>query len=122
MPNPTRVLPIAAIVGLALTGQALAHAHLLSSAPPANGTVATSPTELDLKFSEDLNLKFSGAGLTGPGNVVVPTGQPTLIGGDTTLMVPISGTLAPGDYAVAWHALSADGHKTNGSYRFTVNR
>ena len=122
MSNPARVLAITAIVGLALTGQTLAHAHLLSAAPPVNGTVATSPTELDLKFSEDLNLKFSGARLTGPGKAPVQTVEAKLMGGDTTLMVPLSGTLAPGAYTVDWHALSADGHKAVGSYTFTVDR
>jgi methionine-rich copper-binding protein CopC len=35
-------------------------------------------------------------------------------------MVPLSETLAPGAYTVEWHALSADGHKTNGAFTFTV--
>jgi methionine-rich copper-binding protein CopC len=122
MSNPARVLAIAAIVGLALTGQTLAHAHLLSAAPPVNGAVATSPTELDLKFSEDLYLKFSGVRLTGPGKAPVQAGEATRMGGDATLMVPLSGMLAPGVYTVDWHALSADGHKAVGSYTFTVNR
>ena len=39
---------------------------------------------------------------------------------NTTLMVPVSGTLAPGIYTVEWHALSGDGHKTHGSYKFTI--
>ncbi|AYG61221.1 hypothetical protein CCGE525_00435 [Rhizobium jaguaris] len=39
---------------------------------------------------------------------------------DTVLMVPISGTIGAGTYTVEWHALSADGHKTTGSYTFTV--
>jgi len=35
-------------------------------------------------------------------------------------MVPVTGTLADGSYTVDWHALSGDGHKTHGSYTFTV--
>ena len=120
MSNPTRTLAIAAIVGLALTGQALAHAQLLSATPAVNGTVATLPTELDLKFSEGLNLKFSGVKVTGPDKTAVKTGQATLVDNNTTLVAPISGTLAAGVYTVAWHALSVDGHKTQGSYTFTV--
>jgi copper resistance protein C len=41
-------------------------------------------------------------------------------GGDTTLVVPVTATLAAGTYTVDWHALATDGHKTNGSYTFTV--
>jgi len=37
-----------------------------------------------------------------------------------TLMVPLAETLSPGAYAVEWHILSTDGHKTNGTYAFTV--
>jgi methionine-rich copper-binding protein CopC len=36
------------------------------------------------------------------------------------LSVPVIGTLQPGIYTVEWHALSTDGHKTTGSYSFTV--
>jgi methionine-rich copper-binding protein CopC len=107
--------------GLGLTGQASAHAHLTSATPAVGGTVATAPTELDLKFSEGLNLKFTGVKVTGPAKAPVATGDAALgAGDDTTLVVPISDALAAGSYSVAWHALSTDGHKTSGTYKFTV--
>jgi hypothetical protein len=34
--------------------------------------------------------------------------------------VPLTGALARGLYTVAWHALANDGHKTHGTYSFTV--
>jgi methionine-rich copper-binding protein CopC len=86
-----------------------------------NGTVTASPSELDLKFSEGVNLAFTGVEVKGPGKKAVATGKAALrAGDDTTLVVPLSGTLAAGTYTVAWHALSTDGHKTQGSYRFTI--
>lgn len=115
------MLGFAAMGGVAVTGQAFAHAHLKSAAPAAGSTVTAAPTELDLTFMEGVNLKFSGVNVTGPDKAAVQTGEPRLRGSDT-LMVPISAPLASGVYAVAWHSLSADGHKTNGSYTFTVNR
>jgi copper resistance protein C len=39
---------------------------------------------------------------------------------DKTLVVPVPAKLAPGDYAVEWHALSKDGHLTHGTYQFKV--
>jgi methionine-rich copper-binding protein CopC len=36
------------------------------------------------------------------------------------LVVPLAQTLTAGTYTVAWHTLSTDGHKTQGSYRFIV--
>lgn len=100
--------------------QVFAHAHLKSSAPAADSAVKLAPSELDLTFSEDLNLKFSGVTVTGPDKKVVKTGAGTLMDGDKTLMVPVSDKLAPGKYTVQWHALSTDGDKTDGSYSFTV--
>ena len=120
MSNFIRPLGIAAIVALGLTGQAFAHAHLKTATPAAGSIVTAAPTELDLTFTEDVNLKFTGVKITGPDKTVVPTGDAMLTDKDTTLMVPISGTLGSGVYAVAWHALSTDGHKTDGNYTFTV--
>ena len=110
----------ASVVCLAFTSQALAHAHLTSATPPDGKAVAASPNELDLNFSEALNLKFSGVTLTGPDKVEVKLRDPILRDGDKTFVVTIPDKLAPGIYAVQWHVLSNDGHKTQGSYTFTV--
>lgn len=116
-----RTLIVAGIGLFALTGQALAHAHLKSAMPAVNGTVATAPSELDLKFSEELNLRFTGVRVTGPDKAAVMIGEAALgAGDDTTLVVPLAATLAAGTYEVDWHALSEDGHKTSGRYKFTV--
>lgn len=120
MSNLARILASATIASFALTGQALAHAHLKSSVPADKAVVRTAPTELDLTFSEELNLKFTGIKVTGPGNKAVKTGEAMLMDGDKALMVPVPGALAAGAYTVEWHALSADGHKTRGKYTFTV--
>jgi methionine-rich copper-binding protein CopC len=109
-------------LGLMLMGTsaAFAHAHLLQETPAAKSTVAA-PAMLLLKFSEGVALKFTGVKVTGPGSTAVATGAESLgPTDDTILMVPLNGTLAAGAYAVVWHALSTDGHKTNGTYGFTV--
>lgn len=104
-----------------LTGPALAHAHLKSATPADGATVTAAPSELDLTFSEGLNLKFSGVKVTGSGGKAIATGESSLkAGGDTTLVVPLTDPLGSGVYTVNWHALSTDGHKTTGSYRFSV--
>jgi methionine-rich copper-binding protein CopC len=111
---------LAALASVALTGAAYAHAHLEAALPAVNGTVKTAPTELDLKFSEELNLKFTGVKVTGPDKKEVKTENAMLMGGDKTFMVNLPEGLAAGTYRVEWHALSQDGHKTHGSYTFTV--
>lgn len=112
----------ATLASLVITAApAFAHAHLKAALPPINGTVATAPSELDLTFSEGLNLKFTDVKVTGPDRKTVPTGDASLgPGGDATLSVPVPGPLAAGTYTVAWHALSTDGHKTSGAYTFTL--
>ncbi|MDE1991849.1 MAG: copper homeostasis periplasmic binding protein CopC [Rhizobiaceae bacterium] len=113
-------LSLATILALGVAGQAFAHAHLKSSAPADKSTVTGSPSELDLTFTEGLNLKFSGIKVTGPDKALVKLGDGMLMQKDTVLMVPIAEKLAAGTYTVEWHALSTDGHKTNGNYTFIV--
>jgi len=108
-----------AVIYLIPVKQAFAHAHLVGSTPPANSMV-TVPSELVLTFSEELNLKFTGVKLAGPAAASVRLDQPKLMDSDKTLMVPISGTMLTGTYTVNWSALSVDGHKTQGSFKFTV--
>jgi methionine-rich copper-binding protein CopC len=38
----------------------------------------------------------------------------------TSLILPITGSLAAGKYRVDWHAVAKDTHKTQGTYSFTV--
>lgn len=102
------------------SGLAHAHAHLLSAVPPADGTIAKAPSELDLNFSEELNLKFTGVKVIGPDGAEVKVDSEMLMNGDKTFMATLKGELAAGPYKVNWHALSRDGHKTQGSYSFTV--
>ena len=110
----------AALLGpFALAGSALAHAHLKVAVPAVNATVGQAPAELDLSFSEGVDLAFTGVALSGAQGAV-PTGRASLRDGGLTLVVPLTGTLPAGTYAVAWHALAKDGHKTQGRYTFTV--
>ncbi|MBB3590530.1 hypothetical protein FHX08_000874 [Rhizobium sp. BK529] len=119
--SPTiRILSVTALASIALAGQAFAHAHLKSSEPADKAAVAA-PTELDLTFTEEVNLKFSGVAMTGPDKQQIKLGEGMLMEGNKELMVPVSGKLAPGSYTVDWYVLSTDGHKSNGTFSFTVN-
>ncbi|UGX87458.1 copper homeostasis periplasmic binding protein CopC [Phyllobacterium meliloti] len=121
MSKLTHILTIAAVLSTGIAGEAFAHAHLKSATPAENAVVTTSPTELDLTFSEGLNLKFSSATVTGADKAAVATDKAKLAtGDDKTLVIPISKPLSAGGYTVNWQVLSTDGHKTKGSYTFTV--
>jgi hypothetical protein len=115
---PAVALALAMTTGL--TGAALAHAHLSSAEPAINGSVSTAPGELDLHFSEAVDLSFTGATLADQDQKPVATGAGKLAADKMTLVVPVSAPLKSGMYTVRWHALASDGHKTNGTYTFTV--
>ncbi|QND52848.1 copper homeostasis periplasmic binding protein CopC [Phyllobacterium sp. 628] len=121
MSQLARIFAVAAIVSTGLAGEALAHAHLKSATPAENATVTASPNEIDLTFSEGINLKFSGATVSSSDKTAVSIGLAKLAAGDDmTLVVPVTKPLSAGKYTVDWHALSTDGHKSKGSYSFTV--
>ena len=118
--SKTKRIWLIASACLLVAGQAFAHAHLKSAVPAPDSVVKPAPTELDLTFTEGLNLKFSGVKITGPQDLAVEIGKATLTDGDTTLVVPFADALAAGRYKVEWRALSADGHKSKGEFGFTV--
>lgn len=121
MPLRIGTVVLAAALSLAWAGRAAAHAHLAAATPAMGSTVASAPAELALDFSEPVNPGFSGATVSGPGGAGVPLGQARSgPQGGRTLVLPVAGPLAPGTYRVDWHALAVDGHKTTGSYGFTI--
>lgn len=120
MSNRSVLFGLIALGSLATAGQAFAHAHLKTAAPTDKSTVAAAPAILTLSFTEGLNPKFSGIRVTGPEKAAVETGNVALTDHGMGLSVPIVGTLPAGTYTVEWHVLSTDGHKTTGSYSFTV--
>lgn len=114
---------VCALVFLASTvisPSVLAHAHLKQQSPAADSQVA-SPQVLTLNFSEGIEPGFSGVVVTDAQKQVIKTGTATRDEKNKAqLTVPLKQTLAPGAYQVVWHVVSVDGHKTKGSYRFSV--
>ncbi len=113
-----KTIALAAAFAL-LASPAFAHAHLLSETPAANATVA-GPASLVLAFSEGVTLKFTGIMIVGPNGAVAITSSALDPEDDKVLDVTLASPLAAGKYTVTWHALSTDGHKTDGTYSFTV--
>ena len=120
-PRRGAAILLALALSVGLTGRAAAHAHLEAARPAMGATVASAPAELGLDFSEAVNPGFSGATVTAPGGGTVSLGKPRSgPQGARTLVLPVEGALPSGAYRVDWHALAIDGHKTTGSYGFTV--
>ncbi|HBR1933087.1 CopC domain-containing protein YobA [Klebsiella quasipneumoniae] len=110
-----------AFAGLLTAAGALAHAHLQQQIPAAGAQLAASPQTLTLSFSEGIEPAFSGVTVTGPQQHAVATGKLTRSADNPAqVTVPVVETLPPGEYTVAWHVVSVDGHKTKGQYTFSV--
>jgi methionine-rich copper-binding protein CopC len=105
----------------ALASAASAHASLQKATPAAGATVAASPTEIRLKFSEGVEPRFSTITLASEAGASQPLGKPTVDPADnSTLIAAVSQALKPGIYKVTWRAVSVDTHKTQGGFTFTV--
>jgi streptogramin lyase/putative copper export protein/methionine-rich copper-binding protein CopC len=97
-----------------------AHANLIRSDPAANSVLRTSPRQVTLYFTEQLEPKLSGAAVYDSNGKEIDTGysiSPT----DSTILIISLPILPSGVYTVSWHAISAvDGHHTSGSFSFGV--
>jgi methionine-rich copper-binding protein CopC len=113
------VLSVAAVIALAIAGQAAAHARLITGAPKAGATVAA-PKALTLHYSEGLVPTASSVKVAGPGGAAVATGPMTLDTTKRVVTVPFTGALAAGAYKVTWHMKTEDGHETDGDFGFNV--
>lgn len=106
------------ILLVALPDSAMAHAKLIASSPPGGGTVAMADT-IRLRFNEGIAIKLSGADIQSPAGPV-EHGPPTGEDGDRTMVIGFAKPLPPAAYHVKWHVVSADSHKVQGSFDFTV--
>jgi copper resistance protein C len=106
---------------IAATGSALAHAHLDHATPQVGSTVAQSPKEVVIWFTEKLEPTFSSIEVRDAQGVVVSTGKATVIGDRTQLRVPLK-TLSQGTYKVIWRVLSVDTHRTEGNFTFNLGK
>ena len=103
---------------LGLSSPVEAHAFLDHASPAVGSTVGSSPGQVTLYFTQQLEPKFSGAEVRNAAGARVDRGK-SVTGNVMHLSV---GSLPPGRYSVTWHVLSVDTHTTHGSFGFQVGR
>jgi copper transport protein len=109
------------LVLLAGAGQAFAHAELVSTKPTNGQRLATAPPEVELAFTEPVDLGLGAVKILDSSGQPVRTGALAHPRGDTsTVLVPVRGELADGVYAVIWQVTSSDSHPVRGTFTFTV--
>ena len=116
-----RIIPIAIASMLGTAGPAFAHAYLDHASPRVGNTVAQSPREVVLWFTEQIEPAFSTIEVRNEQGTAVNSGKATVGGDRTQLRVSVK-SLPPGTYKVIWRVLSVDTHRTQGDFTFNVGR
>jgi len=99
------------------TTAAVAHAFLNHADPGAGAALTQPPKEISLTFTEKLEPTFSGVSISDSTGHDMEAASPVVSG--TSITVALK-PLATGSYRVAWHAVSVDSHRTEGSYSFSI--
>jgi methionine-rich copper-binding protein CopC len=105
---------VASLLAATLTSVVMANAHaaLVKSDPPANETVVAPQTI-------NLTSAFSGFDLSMDDGMKMAVANTISADGMTMVGTP-KGKLMSGNYKISWHAVAADGHRSEGSLPFKV--
>ena len=107
---------------LFLISPASAHTSLVSSLPESGAVLNEVPSEVRLKFNEDLLLIDT----KNPNRIEVINGVGQVVSGmimveGPEIYTPLDLSFEPsGEYTVKYRVVSADGHPIEGDYQFTV--
>ncbi|MFL5561553.1 MAG: copper resistance protein CopC [Gemmatimonadaceae bacterium] len=104
----------------AVAAAPLPHASLLASEPASGAVLMAAPSRIRLLFSEPIESSMSGVSITSAGRTTISVAVSTDPHDVHALLAPVSG-LVPGAYSVRWHVLSADGHRVDGTFTFTIS-
>lgn len=97
-----------------------AHAFLERADPRVGSTVRTSPVQVRLWFTEQLEPAFSSVRVVNQGGEQVDKGDAQVDpAAPKQLRISLS-PLPPGTYKVIWRVLSVDTHVTEGDFTFRV--
>jgi methionine-rich copper-binding protein CopC len=117
---------LAVLLVPAAAGAALLHLKLTRSEPIANASLAASPREIRLWFSQRPELSVttikvrSGSGASAVERALAPVTRGAEAGAPIT--APVGAALGPGHYEVVWRTMARDGHVLTGAIPFDVNR
>jgi methionine-rich copper-binding protein CopC len=106
------------ILILSLASPSLVKAHaFLDHADPKVGSTVSSPSQVTVFMTEELEGAFSRLQVFDGKGTEVDKKNAKVSGATMTVSVPI---LAAGTYKVAWKAVATDTHRTSGTFNFTV--
>lgn len=115
-----RMLVLAVLLVCAPARDASAHAFPSSQQPRAGSTLRSCPAEVSISFDAPVESLFAKMQVINEAGQVESDGQPRLSADRRRLSIPLKQHLPPGEYTVNWSIVAEDGHRTEGSYSFTV--
>jgi methionine-rich copper-binding protein CopC len=98
---------------------ARAHAFPAAEEPLVGSTISTAPKQVSIKFDAPIESLFAQLEVVDSGGNQQDSAGPAVDADQHTLSVPVK-PLKPGDYTVKWSVVAQDGHRTEGSYTFTL--
>ena len=104
----------------AIASSVWAHATLESAVPGKNAELATAPTEVRLRFNENLEGNFSSIKVIDAGGKDVVPKKATVDAADQKILHAPLDLIQPGKYKVKWVGVGHDGHRRTGDYTFSV--
>lgn len=107
-----------ALVVVAPSSPAAAHATLLSSDPADGSVLERQPEAISLQFSERVSVQADGIRVVDASGDRVDRGAAAADGATATS--PLRDDLPDGTYVVSWRVVSADGHPVRGAFTFSV--
>lgn len=96
-----------------------AHAFPEAEHPRVGSTVSSPPARVSIKYDAPIQSLFSKLEVLSSSGKAVTIGAPKVGLGHRTLSIKLE-PLKPGNYTVKWSVVAEDGHRTEGSYGFTV--
>src|SRR5688572_21923656 len=109
---------VAAVLGLVFASPAAAHAELVATNPAHGAQLADAPDQIEMTFTESVDLLQGGMRLLDSAGATVETSDPVVDG--RTVAWPMPAALPDGSYTVTWKLVSSDGHPVAGAFSFGV--
>jgi methionine-rich copper-binding protein CopC len=100
--------------------RAWGHAFPQRADPPVGAAVASAPALVRIWFDAALEPAFSSLRVQTAGGQPLGQEEGQVDARDATLLTVHLPPLAPGTYRVLWSVVARDGHRTEGTYTFTV--
>ena len=110
------------LILVAASARLKAHAFLKDADPGVGSTIQTSPSEVRIRFTENIEPAVSSIQVFDVSGKEVDKHDVHLDRSDRAMLHVSLPRLGAGIYKVVWRVVSVDTHVTNGNFTFRINR